>query len=304
MKADPFTNDKNETSSSVATANISMIHENQKLHSQLKEMEGRQSALAIDPNTITISPRFQQMYDWEPEKYENIKASMKKNGYNPAKPIVVWKEGNILIDGHHRLTACMELEIEVLVVYLSFESEEEAYNYGLLDQLMKRNLTEGGKIKTLLKMDLNNLHGTGKKKEKVAKIANWSATKAQTFLNLIKHKHGSLYTQKIIDGELTISGAWKQLEEDYPDENQSTRKKRKSTTKKKGVKIDPSPTSAQISKGVKFDPSSQIVAPQGFIEISKIKDLVEMLEREVQKTLDGGGQVEPNKLLSQFKKLY
>ena len=56
-------------------------------------------------------------------------------------PLVVWKERDILIDGHRRYAACQELGIEPPVTHQSFASQEHAAAWAKSQQGHRRNLT-------------------------------------------------------------------------------------------------------------------------------------------------------------------
>ena len=75
------------------------------------------------------------------EAYSGIKDSLKKNGYDKSSLIVVWEGRDIIVDGHHRYKACLELGIEPLVIEHPFESLDDAILYALEHQDNRRNQT-------------------------------------------------------------------------------------------------------------------------------------------------------------------
>jgi rubrerythrin len=81
------------------------------------------------------------------ETYQAIKASIAKDGYDPAKPIVLWEEHvNTIVDGHHRYRACLELGVEPVAIEESFKSLDEALLYTLRRQTEQRDLTVAQRI--------------------------------------------------------------------------------------------------------------------------------------------------------------
>lgn len=80
------------------------------------------------------------------DQWDDLKKSVAK-GYDPAKPIVLWKERpSTIVDGHHRYKACLELGIEPAWVEESFDSIDAAILYTLRRQMTQRELTAGQKI--------------------------------------------------------------------------------------------------------------------------------------------------------------
>ncbi|MGD9732561.1 MAG: hypothetical protein AB7U45_10305 [Desulfamplus sp.] len=56
-------------------------------------------------------------------------------------PLTVWKEQNILIDGHTRLEICQKLNLPYEVEYLSFPDEDHVISWMSNNQLGRRNIT-------------------------------------------------------------------------------------------------------------------------------------------------------------------
>ena len=75
------------------------------------------------------------------ETYQSLKNSLSENGYDVAFPIVIWKERDIIVDGHHRNKACIELGIEPIIIEREFESLDDAILYALEHQDNRRNQT-------------------------------------------------------------------------------------------------------------------------------------------------------------------
>jgi len=75
-------------------------------------------------------------------EFEKLKTSIQTQGYDEAKPIVLWKEyPDTIVDGHHRYKICRELGIEPSYVVKSFESLDKAILYTLHRQTEQRNLS-------------------------------------------------------------------------------------------------------------------------------------------------------------------
>lgn len=76
---------------------------------------------------------------------------MRKNGYDDAMPVIIWKEKDVLIDGHTRLRAAKAAGISSIpAVYASFENEESALDYMHRIQFNRRNITDADPIKLII----------------------------------------------------------------------------------------------------------------------------------------------------------
>lgn len=91
---------------------------------------------------LIIDPELERCLPPLPEiQYQKLKASIEKK-YDPAKPIVLWKERpNTIVDGHHRYRACMDTGQEPTTLEESFATLEDAVLYALQRQIEQRNLT-------------------------------------------------------------------------------------------------------------------------------------------------------------------
>jgi ParB/RepB/Spo0J family partition protein len=66
-----------------------------------------------------------------PEQIDQIKKSIAEFGMND--PIAVWREKNLIIEGHGRLTACKELGMtEVPIIRLDDLTDEQRRAYTLV----------------------------------------------------------------------------------------------------------------------------------------------------------------------------
>ncbi len=70
------------------------------------------------------------------DEYEGLKADIAQKGI--LSPVVVWN--STIVDGHHRVKAARELDIDVPTVELEFDSIDEARLWALQHQKNRRNL--------------------------------------------------------------------------------------------------------------------------------------------------------------------
>ena len=86
----------------------------------------------IDPEFHSIIPPL------APEEYELLKENIKRDGCRNA--LSVWKDQNILLDGHNRLDICNKLNTEYRIEYILIPSRAEAVEWIVKNQLGRRNV--------------------------------------------------------------------------------------------------------------------------------------------------------------------
>lgn len=74
------------------------------------------------------------------EELNLLEESIKKDGCRD--PLVIWKEKEILLDGHNRFDICTRLKVPYDVKFLSFKTREDAADWIDANQMGRRNLTE------------------------------------------------------------------------------------------------------------------------------------------------------------------
>lgn len=84
------------------------------------------------------------------EQRDSLRDNIKKYGLR--EPLVVWREKNILVDGHNRYDICQELGIKPEITHYSFSDENEAKMFIIENQIIRRNLQPYEKIEVYLKV--------------------------------------------------------------------------------------------------------------------------------------------------------
>ena len=119
-------------------------------------------AQKISLDKIVTHPTFQTLLPINEKELANIVKDMEENGFDKSKPICIWREENVLIDGYTRFTAAKEAGLSEIYKYeMSFDTEQEALEYAMKQQLNRRNLNDAGKIMLIEKLD--NLRNPGRK---------------------------------------------------------------------------------------------------------------------------------------------
>lgn len=176
----------------------------------------------------TASP-FEDLFPVDAEVLKAVLEDMREYGYDPAQPIVLWQEKNIVVDGHTRLLAAREVGInDVPVDQKEFESEDEALAYAIHAQKDRRNMTGPDILRCVQALDRRKPHGGDRKSKKIktsgevlipsrssketaAIIGTSPATveRARTILD-----HGDEKTvEEVISGEKSINKAYQETQE-------------------------------------------------------------------------------------------
>lgn len=92
---------------------------------------------SVDENLRSLIPPL------DASERDLLERSIREEGCRDA--IVVWKEADVIVDGHNRWDICQGLGLEPPVCYLSFEDETDAIEWMCVNQLGRRNLTDAAR---------------------------------------------------------------------------------------------------------------------------------------------------------------
>jgi ParB family chromosome partitioning protein len=118
-----------------------------------------EKAVGIDLylDQITKAEPFASLFTIKPEVFEAIKADMESNGFDPSKPVNIWKKPDgtrVLIDGYTRVLAAEELGLLRVTAYeKTFASEAEALAYAIHTQRDRRNLSDAELLRLIELLD-------------------------------------------------------------------------------------------------------------------------------------------------------
>jgi ParB family chromosome partitioning protein len=106
---------------------------------------------------ITKAEPFASLFTIKSEVFEAIKADMASNGFDPSKPVNVWRKRDgtrVLIDGYTRVRAAEELGLLRVTAYeKTFASEAEALAYAIHTQRDRRNLSDAELLRLIELVD-------------------------------------------------------------------------------------------------------------------------------------------------------
>lgn len=106
---------------------------------------------------LTKAEPFASLFSIKTEVFEAIKADMAVNGFDPSKPVNVWRKADgtrVLIDGYTRVRAAEELGLLRVTTYeKTFASEAEALAYAVHTQKDRRNLSDAELLRLIELVD-------------------------------------------------------------------------------------------------------------------------------------------------------
>jgi len=107
---------------------------------------------------------------------EAVTDDMREKGFDQSHPIPIWSKGHVIVDGHTRLKAALQVGLlDVPVVVLDFHSEKEALRYCVHSQLNRRNLTPADILRCVEMLYEKAGHG-GDRKSKEFRGENQSSS--------------------------------------------------------------------------------------------------------------------------------
>lgn len=190
-----------------------------------------QVVIKVPVNEITTDPIFQSLLPINQTDLEEITKNMKEHGFEKTKAVCVWKEKGILIDGYTRLTAAKAAGLlEIYKYEKSFETEEDALQYAVEQQLNRRNLNDAGKIILIEKLDNLKRAGRpgneetaeekGKSAEKLAKAIGTSTRSVERTRSVLKNGDEELIS-KVKSGEVSINKASEEIKKKKKEQENS-----------------------------------------------------------------------------------
>jgi ParB-like chromosome segregation protein Spo0J len=137
----------------------------------LRGNDGGEKVRFVKTKSIKTDPRIAGIFRIDTNTLNMIVHSMKKNGFDIAEPIVVWKDHDVVVDGHTRLKASIEAGIEeVPVIEKDFTDFDEVVRYTYKRQAERRNLTQAEILQAAMTLSIKETHdGSGRSSEKLAK---------------------------------------------------------------------------------------------------------------------------------------
>jgi ParB-like chromosome segregation protein Spo0J len=103
---------------------------------------------------LITRPPFSELFPIKQTDLAAIEARMREFGYDPAKPIDIWEEHDVVVDGHTRLEAAKAAGLPTVEVYEhDFPDEGAALEYAIRNQRDRRNLTDADLFRCIAALD-------------------------------------------------------------------------------------------------------------------------------------------------------
>jgi ParB-like chromosome segregation protein Spo0J len=184
---------------------------------------------------------FITLFPINPEVMKAISDDMKINDFDQSQPVIIWKEANILIDGHTRCAAAEKAGLTyVYAIYESFPDVDSALRYAYGLQFKRRNLTDADRFhfsETYLNNVGQGAKKSGWKKKELAEILSVSTGTAQKYISVLSR--GSKQDQEAVrSGEKTINSVYNSLLDREKPEDKTTGSVKKKTTEKADKNTD------------------------------------------------------------------
>lgn len=113
------------------------------------EMDNRYTAIREIPiDSLIIDPLFAGLFIEDPGVVARVTVSIKRNGYDEARPVDIWKDGagtgrHVLVEGHQRYRAAQAAGQEsIRVAYRHFDTRGEALMWAVEQQANRRNASK------------------------------------------------------------------------------------------------------------------------------------------------------------------
>ena len=167
-------------------------------------------------SNIKTNPDLASRFTIDEKVLNSIIKSIKSSGFDKSEPIVIWKEEDVVVDGHTRLKAAQIAELEeVPVIEKSFLNFEEAKNYTEHRQFARRNLSQAE-----IYNYANNTKNMGEERtvETLAKeigVSKSTLEKART----VNKKASKKTKEKVQNNEMTINQAYTEIRQKKENKN-------------------------------------------------------------------------------------
>ncbi|MBO7637827.1 MAG: ParB-like nuclease domain-containing protein [Treponema sp.] len=169
------------------------------------------AAKYIATDSVKTDPEFENLFLQDKENIDSIAEKIKAEGFSDAHPLIIWKEKDILVDGHTRLKAARKAGcFQVPVMYESFASREEALQAAMDEQIQRRNLSDNELMTAVEKY--TELYGEEKVKYIRKKLTSLTGKSKSTVERAMAIAQDEEAVKDVKNGA-SISGAYNKLME-------------------------------------------------------------------------------------------
>ena len=251
----------------------------------------------MDPNKIKQGDPFIDLFPIDNKTMCAIMDDMEANGYDPAQPIVVWKEKGIVVDGHTRLDSALALWPEerfadIPVVEKSFKDEDAAVEYAIHCQRDRRNVTDADLLRWIGELDKRRQSGertdlaTGvarslpRSSEETAEAVGTTRGKVEKARTVLDHAPEEV-KQEVLSGKKSINAGY--------NETRAARKGKQEPLPNPRPRATHGAAERMIEGLRIMQQSSAALVEEGVPERSKtgiIRNLVEMIQKDLSRIME------------------
>ena len=213
------------------------------------ELPPEGQVMLVNRSSYRREEPFKDLFPVSPRVRGNISKDLKECGPDPAHPVEIWREKNVLIDGNTTDEAAEAAGVnEIYAICRSFPSEDAALEHALRCQVNRRNLTDRDIYHLVLKLDERYKPGrptkTGGKKAssdanksaaETAKKINTSTSKVER-ARRVRDSGDEELQEQVRAGDVSISGAAGTIRKKEAASKQ-TRADAKAENRKKAVEL-------------------------------------------------------------------
>lgn len=108
----------------------------------------------ISLSRLKREPPFSTLFAIKPDIKDGIVSNMREVGFDESKPVDVWRQTMVVVDGNTRIESAIDAGIdEVYIFYHDFENKAEALEYAIHNQRNRRNITDSELLRCIEALD-------------------------------------------------------------------------------------------------------------------------------------------------------
>ena len=273
-----------KTGNASGSAISSLKDEISKLKTELTSKAESDSVIKhISPTEINIGEPFKNLFPVNQELLARIMKSIQERGFDESQPLIVWENENLLIDGHTRLQAAIELNLQTIPVYYTKIDKISILEQTLAYQIDRRNMTDGDifqAVKTLCAEGTNvPLPGKGKTKDRIAQLLGTNRGKIQKTMTILK-RGKVLHHNYVTTGEQSINATYEILMRELSNE---LPEKVEEPVEGEGEEIEVSIEGQELDSEFKIFNNAIYLRENKLIEFTVKDSLQELHDRESRK---------------------
>lgn len=182
----------------------------------------------IAPSDFITKEPFSTLFSHNKAMVTSISATMKKDGYDLAYPVVCSEVGGFVVDGHTRIASAKKAGLKLIpFINRKFTDDDDALKYAISCQRNRRNLTDAELIKCVEELDKRKdktaslkqnrteaqhcaTEPEGKSSEATAELLNVSPRQVEKIRSIIDNAPKEI-KEAVSSGEMSINQAEKEI---------------------------------------------------------------------------------------------